>query len=536
MRKSNGKIKAIITGALIALTVVSLTACGSSSSSDTTYKTRKEVQLPMYSVKTLNPAISTDEDTYHITRLIYSGLYTLDENLTPQTDLARRSVVNKSSKSITVKMNSAKFQDGHDVTATDVKFSVEAYQQQGEKCRYYYLVEPITSVKVVSDDTVRFYFDKKSQMQFARLTFPILPSNEYDSVDDLLSTKDFKPVGSGQYEYKSYDASNTLKLTPYSEYYGEKAVSDVTFNVMPDRDSDTAINLLESNTISYMVSKSDTRDSDIQKSSVKIIDFPSNQMEMIGFNCKKKHVTRKKNIRKGVAYAVDTSQIITDCYSNCAQKNDNLYFPGYLGVSSRKDAFPYNLNKAVRCFEDAGYADDDNDGTLTDVNGNQLELTILVNKDTSRTEAVSIIQKSLESVGVSVTVESKSQKEYISALKKGNFDLYYGGYSIDEVCDMSPLLSSDGDYNYGGYTNDELDTYLDQLGAGLEGQEAVSKYKQIKGVLSDKVPCYCVCYLTYGAIRAPALRGDVNPVFNNFYNGVGGWTCRYESGSSNSSN
>lgn len=536
MRKSNGKIKTIITGALIALMVVSLTACGGSSASDTEYVTRNEVQLPMYSVKTLNPAVSTDEDTYHIARLIYSGLYSLDEDLTPQKDLANRSVVNRSSKSITVKMKSAKFQDGHDVTAEDVKFSVEAYQQQGEKCRYYYLVEPISSVEAVSDDTVRFYFEKKSQMQFARLTFPILPSHEYDSVDDLLSTKDFKPVGSGQYKYKSYDSSSGLRLTPYSDYYGEKAVSDVTFTVMPNRDSDTAVNLLESSTISYMVSTSDSREADIQKSSVKITDFPSNQMAMIGFNCNKKHVTRKKNIRKGIAYAVNTSQIIRDCYSNCAQKNDNLYFPGYLGVSSKKDAFPYNLNKAVRCFEDAGYADDDNDGKLVDADGNQLELTILVNKDEKRTEAVGIIQKALESVGVKVTVNSKSQKEYLSALKKGNFDIYYGGYTIDEVCDMSPLLSSDGEYNYGGFKNDELDKYLDQMGSGLQDEAAVSKYKQIRGVLSDKIPCYCVCYLTYGAIKAPALRGDINPVFNNYYNGIGGWSCRYEKSSSDNSN
>lgn len=529
---SNGKIKRIAAFVLAALTAVSLTACGSGTTtteSGVEYQTKNEVLLPMYSVKTLNPAVSTDEDTYHIARLIYSGLYTLDENLTPQEDLANRCVVNKSSKSVTVKLKSAKFQDGHKVTASDVKFSVEAYQTQGKECRYYYLVEPVSSVKVVNDRTVRFYFDKSDEMQLARLTFPILPSHRYDSVSDLLSSKSsFKPVGSGQYKYKSYEETNKLKLVPYSDYYGEKAQSDVTFSVMPNRDSDTAINLLESSTISCLISSSETRDADIQKSSVSIVDFPSSQMEMIGFNCKKKKVTKNKNIRKGIACAVNTSKIIQSCYSNCAQKNDNLYFPGYLGVSSGRDSYKYDLDEAKRYFEDAGYADDNNDGKIENASGKQLKLTILVNEDSGRNKAVSMLATALENLGIDVTVDKKEQKAYLNALKKGNFDIYYGGYVIDEVCDMSPLLDSDGEYNYGEYSNATLDRYLSQLGRGLEGDAAASKFKQIRGVIIDELPCYCVCYKTYGAVKAPALQGDVKPVFNNYYNGIGGWTCRYE--------
>ena len=84
MEKSINKktIKIIFAAVLAAACVLVCAGCGtgtSKTSSGVSYTTKNEVQLAMSSVKTLNPAISTDEDTYHITKLIYDGLYTLDK-------------------------------------------------------------------------------------------------------------------------------------------------------------------------------------------------------------------------------------------------------------------------------------------------------------------------------------------------------------------------------------------------------------------------------------------------------------------------
>ena len=52
------------------------------------YTYQDTVTLPMHSVRTLNPATSTDADTYYIAPLLYGSLFKLDPSRTPQLDLA----------------------------------------------------------------------------------------------------------------------------------------------------------------------------------------------------------------------------------------------------------------------------------------------------------------------------------------------------------------------------------------------------------------------------------------------------------------
>lgn len=532
-------IKIIFAAFLAAACVLVCAGCGtgtSKTSSGVSYTTKNEVQLAMSSVKTLNPAISTDEDTYHITKLIYDGLYTLDNTLTPQKNLARTINVDKSKRRITVRLVNTEFQDGKQLTASDVKFSVSAYQTQGSKCRYYDLVKDISYVSKVNSKTCRIYFNNASDMSLAHLTFPILPAHRYGySVSSLLSNKtDFKPVGTGALKYIKFDKTRQLYLKPYDNYHGDKATSKVYFQVMPNKGTDSSLHLLESSSLSMMVLTKETREGTIEKSDVTIKNFASPQMEMIGFNTKKTAMSDKK-VRQAIATAVNCSSIIQNCYSNSGMTNDNLYFPGYLGVKSTSQPYKYDLDKAAKMLKLAGYNDDDNDDMVEDESGKELTINILVNDSTDRKEAVSIIRKSIKSLGIHVNVTASPQKTYLAALKKGNYDIFYGGYETNELCDMRDLLSTSGTSNYTGYSNTKLDKYLDQLNYGLSGNEAEDKYKQIKSIINDDLPYYCVLYKTYGAIKAPALDSKISPVFDNYYYGCGNWKCKYETSGSSSS-
>jgi ABC-type dipeptide transport system, periplasmic component len=540
---SKKKIKWIITAAAAVMISVCLAGCGTGSSTTTSsggteYQTKNEVLLAMNSVKTLNPAISTDEDTYYITKLIYDGLYSLDNELTPTKNLAKRIAVNQAAKSITVVLVKTNFQDGRQLTATDVVFSVQAYKAEGSKCRYYDLVKDITSVRKINSRTCRIYFDSASDMSVAHLTFPILPAHRYDySVSTLLAAKqNFRPVGTGQYKYSSFDTTRLLTLKAYADYHGDMAVNTVKISVIPNKSAASAFNLIQSSTISLLISKSPTREGSIEKSAVKIKNFASSQMEMIGFNIKKTEM-ENKTIRQAIATAVNNKAIIQNCYSGSGMRNDNLYYPGYLGVKSSGDRYAYDLDKAAVLFEDAGYADDDHDDMLEDEEGKELTLTILVNNSSTRYSAVKIISRSLKSLGIHVNVvRSTSEKAYLKALKKGDYDLFYGGYSMNELSDLRDILSTDGTSNFIGYSNTKLDRYLNQMGFGIEEDTAVNKYKQIKQVINSDLPYYCVLYKTYGAIKAPSLEGTVSPSFNNYYYGCGNWKCKYEvTGSSSTS-
>lgn len=76
------------------------------------YREVQHLDFPIQAIKTLNPATSQDRDTYYISRLIYDGLFELDDKLVPQNNLASSYVFDKKSDSVLVSLVSAKFHDG----------------------------------------------------------------------------------------------------------------------------------------------------------------------------------------------------------------------------------------------------------------------------------------------------------------------------------------------------------------------------------------------------------------------------------------
>jgi peptide/nickel transport system substrate-binding protein len=69
---------------------------------------------------------------------------------------------------------------------------------------------------------------------------------------------------------------------------------------------------------------------------------------------------------------------------------------------------------------------------------------------------------------------------------------------------------------------------LDEMRSGITIEETRSLFGEIKDLSKEELPYYCLLYKTYGAIKAPALQGDVMPLFSDFYYGCEKWKCRYE--------
>jgi len=492
------------------------------------YKTSDQLYFYMDSVKSLNPVISTDEDIYHISKLIYESLFVQDDTMTPQPLLAEKYEFDRQNRSVTLKLRSGvTWQDGKDFTADDVKFTIEAFQAAGSSSLYDRQISAIEGSSVKSDDEIVIYFKDKNNMALDLLTFPILPKHKFSSADSVKSIKDdFKPVGTGPYRYEKYDDTSYLKLEPYDDYYGEKAKNDITFSII--RGEKNLNKLVESSNLSLLFSKDPERETKITKKGIKTVNFPANEVEYIGFNMKGAG-TSKKRVRKAIAYAVDSKSIISECYYNSGMLNDNIYYPDYLGVNSEKDAYSYNENKAAVLLRKAGYKDRDGDGYLESAKGVKLTVNILVDSDNaSRVSAAEYIKDSLDNLRIDTYIIKGDWNSYESKLKAGNYDIFLGGLKFADDVDMSVLLSGDGKDNFTGYSSAAMDRLLLKMRSGLSSEELRTTYKKIKKLSSDDLPYYCMLYRTYGAIRSPSLRGEVDPVFNDYYYGCEKWSCRYE--------
>lgn len=498
------------------------------SGDDKEYKTSQKVILPMVTISSLNPLVSKDEDTYYITKLIYEGLFALDETMTPKPELVDKFAINKETLSISLTLRQGVvWHDGKKFTANDVKYSVDAYKAAGDQSLYKNEIDKINRVKVNGNSKVVIYFNSADNMGLDLLTFPILPEHQFDSIGNAIEKiSGFKPVGTGSYKYKNFGPTTHLTLVANKEYYGELAQNSLVFQVLPNKVN--FFNLLKASNLSLIFSKAATRESEVSGEDVTVVDFPSNEVEYLGFNFAQADLS-KKSVRNAIVTAINPQEIIDESYFGSGITNDDIYYPRYLGVDPMEEPTIFDSTKSDGYLKNAGYEDKNGDGYVENADGDPLTLRILVNENnTSRGLAAKEIVAFLKDIGIKATIDRVPWDAYLGQLKSGDFDLYLGGMKLSKDMNLQNLLAKNGENNYLGYGNGKMDDLLVQMRSGLTPSEMQQTFIEIRGILHEDLPYFCLLYKTIGAIQSPALIGELTPTFDDYYKGCETWYCRYE--------
>ena len=94
--------------------------------------------------------------------------------------------------------------------------------------------------------------------------------------------------------------------------------------------------------------------------------------------------------------------------------------------------------------------------------------------------------------------------------------------------DKTMLSKKMNNLNYVRYYNEKTNELLDQLKSGKSIESLQKTYLKLKKQLNSDLPYYCLLQRTYGAVTSPTLEGDMDPVFDNYYNGIGSMQVKYE--------
>lgn len=493
-----------------------------------TYRISDEIVLPMVHIESLNPLVSTDEDTYYISRLLYDSLFVMDEGMAPLPSLALDYTTDSAKGTIVINLRQGvKWHDGKIFSAKDVVFTVNALKLAGDKSIYDKAASAIRRVKALDTYQVRIEFTSSGEMGLDLLDFPILPAHLYDGARDAVSqNKGFKPVGTGRYALEGYDPTTELRLASNPEYFGTVMENRLVFRVLPDKSN--FFNLLKASNLSLIFSKDLDRASRISGEDVTSVDFPGNSLEYLGYNLAQP-ATAKKSLRKAIAYAIDIKRILAECYSGSGRMSGSLYYPGYLGIEVRTDPYALDISLAKTLVAKGGFIDLDGDKRVDLPDGTTLTLRILVNKENkARVLAANEVSDSLKKIGLASDVVALPWEEYLAALEAGEYDLYLGGIKTTPGMDFRAWLRGDGIYNFTGYRNVRLEEMMDQFRSGLDPERMGETYGGIRELLLEDMPVYSFFYRTVGAIGSPALNGDVRPLFTDYYRSSGNWTCQYE--------
>lgn len=477
--------------------------------------TSNEISVPIEKVRTLNPVISKDEEAFYLHRLIYEALFVLDETLSPVGLLADSYIYGEDGTSVIITLQKdVLWHDGDAFTAADVKFSIDAYLSvlKDNKSMYCPHASKIKSADIIDDYTVLIRFNKADDAAIENLTFPIIPSHLYKKASDVQKDNGrFIPVGTGPYKVSYIEEGEMIVLDGYSGYRGSVPQNILKIKNMPGKEE--AVNLFEIREINMSFLKEPDRDTLLNDKDVNVISFPSNEVEVLGYNFKHGALQDKK-VRQAIAYAIDNQSIIETCYYNSGVTNDSIYYPNYLGLESSKDLYEYDPEASKKLLREAGYEG--------------LTLSLLVNGDDhARNLAAQLVKSGLERAGISVALVPLDWDNYVKALSKGEFDLYIGGYQIIDSYDTRSILHT-GYNNIIGYSNTGLDELLDNMQSAIGIDRKRETFIKIHEILTEEIPYYCLLYKTYGTVVSVDVKGDVKPYLHNIYNGCETWTLSYE--------
>ncbi len=489
-------------------------------------KTQKETEniasIGVAHLRTLNPLVSNDEDTRYLSPLIYRSLFSLDEKMTPQADLADTYSFSGNTMEITLK--SAKWEDGEPIKGKDVEFTYRALKKIGNAGPY---ARSISSIKNIRSDgnKVMVDFNDSSNMSMHYLQFPVLPSHVYSGTDSITKEdEDFQPIGSGPFKCGTFSNDKGMIMYPSENFSGEKAKSNIKVVII--KDDLARSNFVEAGNISVLLSKDADRSGQFTKEGIKIDNFLSNQIEFLAFNTKSTKVD-KRRVRRAIAYCTDLDSILEEDYIGSAKKSPTLFMEGYMN-SKGKSAYSFDKDKAEALLKKAGYEDKDKDGVLDDENGEPFTLDLIVGEGLSeRKGALEKIAKSLKSVGVESNIRELSQDALKAAISSGDYDVALIGMSLDDTMDLRSLLKSEGSNNVASYSAKEVDEYFDKLYSGMTIEQSQKEIDNIKKMINEDMPYYCICYRTYGIVKAPVFSGEIKSNFINPYMKAETWSSVY---------
>lgn len=481
--------------------------------SNSTYQNTDTILLASHQIESLNPLSSTDSDTYQITQLVYSSLFSLDENLNVQTDLADSYQTDPDAGTVTITLRSGVvFSDGSALDESDVAYTVRQIKSIGDQGPYYVYADRIDRVSG-SGTKVTIYFKDPSDAALDNLTFPIVSSSGYSKDDS------YTPLGSGPYKIESVKKNfSVIKLTPNESFYGSKAKNNITFSQVTYDGNLTGL-VSEGKITAYINQTDPDAKSEAADLGIHGAYFRSNQCEYLGFRYS--GATKKKKVRRAICYALDTASLAKDSYGSSAMLSDSIYYPGFLGTKNSKDAFPYDQSKAEDLLRDAGYYDRDGDGKIENSKGKAMTLSLLVNSDNSRrTDCATEIKDELASAGITVKVVKKSGEEYDAAVSEHNFDLLLAGYQFDKTYNLKEMFDTGNDL---GYTNRVVKRKAAALETSLTAGEQTKAYRQLKKSLNSEVPYYCICYKRWTLVYPDGLSKQDKPRFYDWYYGISSW-------------
>jgi len=438
-------------------------------------------------VRSFDPIFGNDTAGHQVYEQIYETLLKFDKDGNMAPGLAE-SVTQTDDVTYEIKLKKGiKFQNGEEMKANDVKFTL--YRIAAQPCDIHYLFADVNleSFQTPDDYTVIFKVNKPNSAFMSYLAFGSVAIVNEKAVTEAGDKYGMNPVGTGPYKLVSWTKGNQSVIERFDDYHGEKPkIKTITFKVVPEPTN--RLVELESGgaDLAYDIAVTDV--SRIEDSeNLKVEKKDASSITFMGFNTKKKPFEDIK-VRQAIRYAIDTKAIVQSVYKGLCTPATNPMNPSCLYYDKTSTVSEYNIEKAKALLAEAGYA-------------NGFKTTITTDDRKERIDMATIIQNQLSQIGITAEIKIMEWGAYLSACYDGQQEMYMGGWTTftpEPSVSLTGTFSS-GSMGSGGnmafYSNPKVD---ELLAAGIATTDTAEREK-IYIELQKEITNQCTwVYLTHG--------------------------------------
>ena len=248
---------------------------------------------------------------------------------------------------------------------------------------------------------------------------------------------------------------------------------------------------------------------DSGSSNLKLLESPSTSYAIIGFVLndydkksqkigKERPKYQNKKLRQAMAYAINRKEWIDAFFYGYGKPLNGLIPSAHWSGAKKGDVkeYEYNVKKAKKLLDEAGYKDKDGDGWREDPDGKPFVVKLKHYSGSNPTfePRSSALKGYWEKVGLKTKVEMEEFGKYSSDLEKADKDIevYFRSWSQGADPDPSDLYKSTALWNESRYNNPKADKLLnealDSKVVGDSNKKRKEKYLEWQKIMAEDVP------------------------------------------------
>lgn len=457
--------------------------------------------LSMVATSELNPLLVKEVSVDYIGKLMFEGLYGLDEtyNLVPK--IAQSSSFSSQNKVLSVTLREdVRWHSGERVRANDVKYTVD-YLKAHQESAYHYMTQNILKVTVLNDSTVVFHLVNSDPFARYDLLFPLIREGAGANIP-------FQLNGTGKYRFDRFENIEVMSLSSNEHYYGKQPhIDKIQVKMVPTEQ-------IRSNL--FLATDSDiieTTKDELGRYSYDVFEessYSNLQYEMLIFNSSKPPFNVKEN-RRAVISAIDRDMILKRGY-RVEKDSNSVFIPRHSIFHIETPVLPKDTSLMKEVWK-------------TD---KVKEYRLLVDSENpTRFAAANLIRQELKKVGIDITIMGVTGEILKAKLKAGNFDLALIGYKTSLKPNIMRVFKRG---NIFFYNSSQFEKAMSGLSLEEDEEQFVKRYKEFQGQFTGEAFYGGFAFLDHYIIKNRRIGGKLKSNVYDIYNGIEDLTIenRYE--------